>query len=149
LQRRHLLAAVLGLPLLAAAPMAMAQQFGTAAEARAMFDRAIAALRADPAAAVERFNAADGGFRDRDLYVFCFDRTTFMGLVGGTRGQDFRNLRDATGDAFGARIVGSAREGEVTTVTYQFPRPGQTTPSAKESFVQAVGNIGCGVGYYK
>jgi hypothetical protein len=135
--------------MLLAAPVAMAQQFGTAAEARAMFDRAIAALRANPTTAIERFNAADGGFRDRDLYVFCFDRSTSMGLVGGTRGQDFRNLRDATGDAFGQRIIAAAREDAVSTVVYRFPRPGGTAPVEKESFVQAVGNVGCGVGYYK
>ena len=139
---------MLGLPLLLAAPMAIAQQFGTAAEARAMFDRAIAALRANPTAAIERFNAAEGGFRDRDLYVFCVDRNTSMGLVGGTSGQDFRTLRDATGDAFGQRILAAFREDQVATVVYHFPRPGTTTPVPKQSFVQAVGTIGCGVGYY-
>jgi len=51
-------------------------QFGTAAEAKAMESQAIAELKADPAAALAKFNKADGDFRDRDLYVFCFNLTT-------------------------------------------------------------------------
>jgi hypothetical protein len=34
-------------------------------------------------------------------------------------------------------------------VSYDFPRPGSTVPVAKESYVTAVGNQACGVGYYK
>jgi hypothetical protein len=57
---------------------AFAQQgkFGTPAEARAMFDKAIAAIKADKAKALDMFNKGEGGFRDRDLYVFCFDDKT-------------------------------------------------------------------------
>src|SRR5271170_5852641 len=57
---------------------AFAQQslYGTPAEAKAMFEKAIAALKADKAKAIEMFNKEDGGFRDHDLYVFCFDAKT-------------------------------------------------------------------------
>jgi hypothetical protein len=34
-------------------------------------------------------------------------------------------------------------------VDYEFPKPGTTEPVAKESFVTRVGDLGCGVGYYK
>jgi cytochrome c len=37
----------------------------------------------------------------------------------------------------------------VTTISYNFPKPGGTDPVAKEAYVTAVGNQGCGVGYYK
>ena len=48
-----------------------AAQYGTAEEAKAMLDRAVAAVKQDKAKALDMFNKADGGFRDRDLYVFC------------------------------------------------------------------------------
>jgi hypothetical protein len=41
-------------------------------------------------------------------------------------------------------------EGQITEVNYMFVRPGSdTTPVAKVSFVTNVGDVGCGVGYYK
>src|SRR5712691_3866558 len=48
-----------------------AAQYGTAEEARAMLDKAVAAVKADKAKALDMFNKGEGGFRDRDLYVFC------------------------------------------------------------------------------
>ena len=40
-------------------------------EARAMLMKAVAAVQADKAKALDMFNKGEGGFRDRDLYVFC------------------------------------------------------------------------------
>ena len=55
-----------------ASVFAVAQQFGTAAEASAMLDRAVTELKANEAAALAKFNDKDNKqFRDRDLYVFC------------------------------------------------------------------------------
>src|SRR5262249_13768372 len=48
-------------------------QFATPAEAKAMFEKAVAALNADKTKALDTFNKGEGGFRDRDLYVFCFN----------------------------------------------------------------------------
>ena len=44
---------------------------GTAAEANAMLQKAVAAVKADKAKALDMFNKGEGGFLDRDLYVFC------------------------------------------------------------------------------
>ena len=46
---------------------AFAQQGGTPQEARAMLDKAIAAVKADPVVAVVMFVKGEGGFLDRDL----------------------------------------------------------------------------------
>ena len=46
-------------------------QFGTAEEAKAMLERAVTAVKEDKAKALDMFNKSDGGFRDRDLYVYC------------------------------------------------------------------------------
>src|SRR6476620_4041944 len=48
-----------------------AADFGTAEEAKAMLERAVAAVKEDKAKALGMFNNGEGGFKDRDLYVFC------------------------------------------------------------------------------
>jgi hypothetical protein len=53
-------------------PAAFAQQTGgTADEAKAMLLKAVAAVKADKAKALDMFTKGEGGFLDRDLYVFC------------------------------------------------------------------------------
>jgi hypothetical protein len=68
-------------------------------------------------------------------------------------------LKDAKGNSFGADIYcahgcrssdkAATEEGKVNEVSYDFPNPGATEPSPKTSFVTKVGDLGCGVGYYK
>jgi hypothetical protein len=48
-----------------------AADYGTADEAKAMLERAVAAVKEDKAKALDTFNKGEGGFKDRDLYVFC------------------------------------------------------------------------------
>jgi hypothetical protein len=65
-------------------------------------------------------------------------------------GMDVRLIKDATGKAFGLELYNGASENLITEVSYMFPRPGaDTTPVQKVSFVTRVGDLGCGVGYYK
>jgi signal transduction histidine kinase len=140
------------LALVATGAFAASSDHATAADARAMLDRAVAALKSDPAAALASFNKADGGFRDRDLYVVCFDEQT--GVVQAhvdpkQLGVDIRTVKQPDGTPLGQMLFDAAKEGTVTTVDYQYPMPGSTTPVAKQSFVTRVGNEGCLVGYYK
>jgi hypothetical protein len=130
---------------------ASAQQFGTAAEARAMLDKAVTELKAGEAAALAKFNDKAGGFRDRDLYVFCYNMTDGKFTAHpnpALMGTDVRALK-VKDDPLGQRIFDSIKEGTVSTVDYNFPKPGTTDPAPKESFVIKVGIQGCGVGYYK
>jgi hypothetical protein len=48
-----------------------AGEYGTPAEAKAMLEKAVAAVKADKAKALAEFTAGTGGFKDRDLYPFC------------------------------------------------------------------------------
>jgi hypothetical protein len=41
-----------------------------------MEKRVITELKTNESDAIAKFNNPDGGFRDRDLYVFCFNTTT-------------------------------------------------------------------------
>jgi cytochrome c len=132
--------------------VASAQQYGTPAEAKSMFEKAVAALKADRAKAIDMFNKGEGGFRDKDLYVFCFDAKTGIfnaQVVKNLLGTDIRLVKEKDGSPLGQKIFDAVKEGSVNTVQYNFPRPGSDVPVAKESYVTAVGNQACGVGYYK
>jgi cytochrome c len=131
---------------------AVAQATGTAAEAKAMLEKAIAELKAGSAAALAKFNKADGGFRDRDLYVYCFEVGTgkFTAHVNpALMGTDVRALKEKDGSPLGQKVFDAAKEGTITTISYNFPKPGGTDPVPKEAYVTRVGDQGCGVGYYK
>ena len=130
--------------------VASAQQSGTADEAKALLARAAAAVKADKAGALGKFDDPNGGFKDRDLYVFCFDRGSGAVLAGPptARGRDVRTIKDPTGTPFGQVMFANVRDGGVITVDYLFPKPGSTVPVAKESFVEGLGDVACGVGYY-
>jgi hypothetical protein len=67
---RKLMIAALASAAMVVSNTAFAQ--GTAAEAKAMLDKAVAAVKADKAKALASFLAGTDGFKDRDLYPFCF-----------------------------------------------------------------------------
>lgn len=131
---------------------AAAQEFGTAAEAKAMLERAVVEMKADAKAAVVKFSDKDNKqFRDRDLYVFCWRVSDGMFTTHpnpAVNGTDMRNLK-VKDDTLGKRIFDTAKEGTITTVDYNFPKPGTTDAVPKQSYVTLIGDNGCGVGYYK
>jgi hypothetical protein len=140
---------------IAIAGVAFAQaKFGTADEAKAMLQKAVAAVKADKAKAIDMFIKGEGGFLDRDLYPFCGNISDGKVLATQAKsliGTDARTLKDKAGKAFGQEIydAGQKPEGTITEVSYMFPRPGETEPVEKVSFVTRVGDVYCGVGYYK
>jgi len=157
---RKLMVAATSAAALALSSTAFAQQSGgTAEEAKEMLVKAVAAVKADKVKALEMFNAGTGGFLDRDLYVFCDDLKTGMGVATGnpntkqTNGQDIRTIKDVTGKVFGPELFAGMQkpEGEFAEVVYKWPRPGaDKTPVDKVGIVTNVGSgLGCGVGYYK
>ena len=127
-------------------------QFGSAAEAKALIEKAVAELKANEAAALAKFNKGEGGFKDRDLYVFCYDMATgkFTAHVNQSLlGTDIKALKEKDGSPLGEKVFNATKPGTISTVGYNFPKPGTSEPVAKESYVTQVGNQGCGVGYYK
>ncbi|MFO1152227.1 MAG: cache domain-containing protein [Rhodospirillales bacterium] len=130
-----------------------AGDYGTPAEAKAMLEKAVAALKADKAKALAEFTAGTGGFKDRDLYPFCGgpdgNFTAHPKLVG----QSMRNLMDKSTPpiAIGEEFYKNAQEGKFSEVTYMWPRPGdpEAKPVQKVVFITKVGDQVCGVGYYK
>lgn len=154
---RKFLIAAASAAIVALSPTAFAQTGGTAAEAKAMLEKAVAAVQADKSKALAMFNKGDGGFLDRDLYVFCDSLADGKIVAIGNPnakyllGKDARALMDIAGKPYGREIFDGQRkpEGQFTEVRYFFPRPGaDDTPVPKISLVTKAGDLGCGVGYY-
>jgi hypothetical protein len=145
---------------IALSPAAFAQQTrGTAYEARAMLIKAIAAVKADKAKALDMFNKGEGGFRDRDLYVFCANANDGTVVAIGNPnlkqalGWDVRAGQNSSGEAFGEEIYAAMQkpEGQISEVSYVSPTPdADDTLAGKVTLVaRADDDLGCGVGYYK
>ena len=139
-------------------PAAFCQDHGTPEQAKAMLLKAEAAVKADKTKALDMFNNGQGGFLDRDLYVFCANTGDGKLVANGNPnakqliGTDARALKDAPGKPYGVEVYGAAQkpEGQITEVRYVFVRTGaDTTPMPKVSLVTRVGDLVCGVGYYQ
>ena len=143
------LTAALAVMLVAGVATAIAAEFGTSAEAKAMLEKAVAAVEKDKAKALDMFTKGEGGFKDRDLYPFCGgpdgNFTAHPKLVG----KSLKELKDKAGKALGEEMYQVAKEGEISEVGYMWPRPGSETPVQKVSFVTKVADQVCAVGYYK
>jgi hypothetical protein len=132
-------------------------QLGTPDQARAMLVKAVAAIRADQTSTIAKINKGENGFRDGDLYPYCFNTTdgkVVASPITRFMGTDIRSFKDPTGNAFGEGLYAAAQkpEDQITPVgPYMFPKPGTTAPLfPKVSFVERANNdIACGVGYYK
>jgi signal transduction histidine kinase len=132
------------------APPVIAADFGTPQEARAMLDKAAAAIKADKSSALAQFNKGEGGFKDRDLYPFCAGADGMFTAHPTLNGKSLADLQDKNGKPLGKEILSVAEEGKVKEVNYMWPRPGSDpTPVAKVSYVTKIGDQTCAVGYYK
>ena len=137
--------------LFTAASSVPAAQYGTAEEAKAMLDRAVDAMKEDKTKALDMFNKGEGGFKDRDLYVFCANASD--GIVTahpyGQKGKQLREILGKKGYPLGQEMMQKAKEGTIKEITYWWPCPGSDKPLQKTSFYTKVGDQICGVGYYK
>jgi len=125
-------------------------EYGTADEAKAMLERAIAAVKEDKAKALDTFTKGEGGFKDRDLYVFCANASD--GILTAhpyLRGEHLEEIKGKKGYPLGKEIMQNATEGTIKELTYWWPRPGSDKPMEKITFYTRVGDQDCGVGYYK
>ena len=126
-----------------------AGDFGTPEEAKAMLERAVAAVKDDKAKAIDMFNNGEGGFKDRDLYVWCANASDGIVTTHPTlKCKDLSEIKGKHG-AVRKRDNAEAAEGTIKEVTDWWPRPGSDKPLEKETFFTKAGDQICGVGYYK
>ena len=130
---------------------ALGADHATAADAKAMLERAVVAVKADEAKALAAFSQGAEGFKDRDLYVFCARRDGKVDahIDPAQIGRNIKDQYDIDGVAFGQEMMAIATEGQIKAVSYMWPEPSSHVPTAKISFVTRVADQMCGVGYYK
>ncbi len=136
--------------LLSSAGLAQSSQSGTPEEAKAMLEKAVEAVKADKTKALAMFNKGEGGFKDRDLYVFCADASTGIETAHPThRGRKLPEIKDAKGLAFGEEMMKTATEGKISEITYLWPKPDSEEPVQKLTYYTKVGDQICAVGAYR
>ena len=129
---------------------AFAADYGTADEAKAMLDKAVAAVKDGQGESTRYVQQGEGGFKDRDLYVWCANASDGILTAHPTnKGKDLRDIEGKHGAPFGQEIMQTAAEGTIKEVTYWWPRPGSDKPLEKTTFYTKAGDQICGVGYYK
>jgi signal transduction histidine kinase len=141
-------------PVVSAALMGavQAQEAGTAEEAQAMLDEAVAHYEeVGREQALEDFNTGDQ-WQDRDLYVYCIgpDQTvTAHGANADLVGMSAMELIDPEGMNVGEAVieVGQAEGSGTVDYVWENPQSGEVEP--KSAFVQSVGDDICAVGYYQ
>jgi len=123
---------------------------GTPDEAKAMAIKAADYLRqTGPEAAFAAFNAKDGPWHDRDLYVFVTDAANKVHAHGGNVGlvgRDMTTLRDVDGEPIFVRI-GAVKD--AGWVEYKWQDPVTKAIEPKTTYVVREGEYTVGVGAYK
>lgn len=140
---------ILPLSFIIAGPVS-AQDVGTAAEAKTMLEKVVADVKANKSKALKDINA--GTYNKKDLYPFCGSADGTFTAHGANKtlvGQSMKDRKDAAGKAYGEDFYKEAQSGKFSEVSYMFPKPGETTPVAKSSYITKVDDQVCGVGYYK
>ena len=119
-------------------------------EARGMLKRVVSAVQADKAKALAEFARGEDGFRTVDTYVFCVGSDGVMSAHPNPRlqGTDVRDLHDSTGNHFIAKMLEVAKPGQVASIRYLFPRPGDVREYPKTTYYTRAGDQMCGVGVY-
>jgi hypothetical protein len=156
MRTRTLASACAGLVLACGGASLAEPQLASPADGKAMLERAIAALKADEAAALKAFNdEKNKDFRDRDSYVYYFsvpdgNITAYQSPV--MFGTNVKELKVPPNNPVGQRaydMVAKAAEGEIVSFTYDFPKPGTKAPAPKETLEARIGKQACGVSYFK
>lgn len=143
---------IIGAMLVSAGLSVNAADMGTPDEAKMMSQKAAAAVDAQGEAAFAVFAQKDGGYLEKDLYVFCMDMDGNMlshavkpDLVG-------KNLKDFNkyGDFLFQDMIKVAMASGEGWVDYNWPYPGTDEVKPKTSYIiKNSKGFFCGVGAYK
>jgi cytochrome c len=124
----------------------------TPAQAQALLGRAVDALKADPAKALNAFNRTRGGFSEDDLYVFVVDLGDKRFRAHGTNrrlvGTDALQLRDPNGRPIIQQMIDALAKADPAELDYVWPNPVTGRNENKHTLLRKAGGMLVGVGYY-
>lgn len=136
-----------------AACSAEASERGTADEARALVQRAVSHMKAaGKEKSLADFTRPDGGFVDRDLYVFTYGpdgKVTSNGGNAAMIGRDITKVKDADGRLFANEIIEIANTKGSGWVDYKWPNTVSKKIEQKSSYFEKHDDQIIGVGFYK
>jgi len=133
-------------------PVAFGAETATPDEAKALSSKAQAAVNTmGREAAFAAFSDPDGGFQDKDLYVFCMDLGGV--LLSHAKKPDLvgKNLLEFNkyGDFLFQDMVAVAKDKGAGWVNYRWPYPGSEEIREKTSYIMTnQEGFFCGVGAY-
>lgn len=131
-------------------PASANEKYGTKEEAVAMAEKAAALVKQDPEKAFKTFQEKDGGFIDRDLYVFVFDKDGMFKAHGAKPvlvGKSGLNMNDVEGFAF---VKAFLEVKDTGWVKYKWPDiQDKGAIKEKTTYVIRAGDYTLGVGYYE
>ena len=159
MSRKFTAALLLLLGYLAAASPAFAQAAPPASpkvdEVTALVDRAAAAIDAKGKSVFPDFREANGPWRSGPIYLVVVDltgKTLVNAAFPKFEGTDANLVKDATGKHFVTAFIDKVKASGSGWVDYMWPKPGETQPSRKWSYVKAVTVDGVpalvGAGFY-
>ena len=86
------------------------------------------------------FNKGEGGFKDRDLYVFCANALDgILTAHPNLKDEDLQDIKGKKGFPLGQEIMRTAAEGEIKEVTYCGLAPGRTSRLKSALFTRRSG----------
>ena len=121
----------------------------------ALVDKAAALVDSKGTAVFPEFRKSGGEWRSGDTYLFLGDMkgvSLFNAGFPKLEGTDQRDLKDANGKMISVELMKAAQSKGSGWVSYMWPKPGQTQPSQKWTYVKAVKVDGApafvGAGFY-
>ncbi len=132
-----------------------AEGTGSAKEAKAMVQRAVAYLKTNgPGVAFPAFSDPKGKFVDRDLYIWVADANDNMqcvahGVGAQLIGRDLMEFKDSDGKPFIREIHQLAKRKNSGWVDYKWFRPATQRIEQKSVYFEKVDHYIVACGYYK
>jgi cytochrome c len=146
---------VLAILLFTGGVCAAASDTGSAKEAKAMVQRAVAYLKTNgPEIAFPAFSDPKGKFVDRDLYIWVADADANMkcvahGVSAQLIGRDLMEFRDSDGKMFIREIYELSRKKGSGWIDYKWFRPATQKIEQKSVYFEKVDHYIVACGYYK
>ena len=152
-KRRFTLSIAAAVVSLGLSPAWSADSKGTAQEAQAMVDKAIAFIKKNGREkAFAEINNPKGQFTDRDLYVVVYDingKVLAHGANAKMIGKDMIDLRDSDGKYFVKERVEIAKGAGKGWQDYKFMNPVSRAIEPKSMYIQKFEDMIVGCGIYK
>lgn len=131
---------------------ALAEERGTAAEAKAMVQKAITAMKKNGIeSTIAEINKRDVQYKDKDLYVVVYSMTgqNLAHLNPKMVGKDMIELTDVDGKHFVRERIELAKKNGSAWQDYKFLNPVSKQIEPKSMYIEKYDNVIVGCGIYK